>query len=74
MENIETTRYGWIFICEICNSQTATVGVNKAEYFCQECYDNQSAVQKIDDVVVCECGSEKCGIPHADWCPKGETK
>jgi len=27
-------------------------------------------VKSIKDGIKCECGAEKCGLTHSDWCPK----
>ncbi len=39
-------------------------------YFLYDLMTGKWATTSVDPQVVCECGAEKCKLPHSHWCPK----
>lgn len=72
---IEKSRPGWIILCSTCSSQTATVREDE-QYFCEQCFEGGGEEIEVDeeedDLIMCDCGSEKCGLPHTNWCSTNE--
>lgn len=63
--NYQTSQAGWLLLCETCGQHTATIQTETQRYFCQQCFEEDC---EEETEVVCDCGSEKLGLPCVDWC------
>lgn len=69
---IEKSETGWIILCGICSSQTATVREDD-QYFCEQCFEGGDEEIEIDDemedsVIACDCGAKRSNTTHSPWC------
>lgn len=62
---VSTSDEGYLILCEACNEHTGVIFDVAGDYWCINCWIKQ-------DTVVCECGADKTGGLHSDWCKKAK--
>ena len=77
---MEKSDSGWLILCEVCSSQTATVQ-DGGMFFCETCLgscdlddDDEMTTEAEDQEIICDCGAEKTGTTHATWCSTEEKQ